>query len=144
RPAPPVHAGIAFGDALDEPRPAHDGSPSRRRSAQSDRPAFRVPLPHAMRVCRNRVRNGRSGLGRPGARDLAQRWLPYVGPGFRSQPCRRTGALHVGSPAVSDTLVDVRDLTVRFATDDGPVAALNGVDFSVAAGEVMTILGESG
>src|SRR5436305_212484 len=97
-----------------------------------------------MRVRRNRVRNGRAGLGRPGARDLAQRWLPYVGPGFRSQPRRCTVALHVGSPAVSDTLVDVRDLTVRFATDDGPVMALNGVDFSVAAGEVMTILGESG
>jgi peptide/nickel transport system ATP-binding protein len=45
---------------------------------------------------------------------------------------------------VSSNLVEVRDLTVRFATDDGPVAALNGVDFSVAAGEVMTILGESG
>jgi peptide/nickel transport system ATP-binding protein len=45
---------------------------------------------------------------------------------------------------VNDNLVEVRDLTVRFATDDGPVAALNGVDFSVAAGEVMTILGESG
>jgi peptide/nickel transport system ATP-binding protein len=45
---------------------------------------------------------------------------------------------------VSNSLVEVRNLTVRFATDDGPVAALNGVDFSVAAGEVMTILGESG
>ena len=45
---------------------------------------------------------------------------------------------------MNDNLVEVRDLTVRFATDDGPVAALNGVDFSVAAGEVMTILGESG
>jgi peptide/nickel transport system ATP-binding protein len=45
---------------------------------------------------------------------------------------------------MSDNLVEVRDLTVQFATDDGPIAALNGIDFSVAAGEVMTILGESG
>src|ERR1700730_13732635 len=45
---------------------------------------------------------------------------------------------------MTEALVEVRDLTVRFATPDGPIAALNGVDFSVAAGEVMTILGESG
>jgi peptide/nickel transport system ATP-binding protein len=45
---------------------------------------------------------------------------------------------------MSDNLVEVRDLTVRFATADGAVAALNGVDFTVAAGEIMTILGESG
>jgi peptide/nickel transport system ATP-binding protein len=45
---------------------------------------------------------------------------------------------------MSANLVEVRDLVVRFATDDGPVAALNGVDFNVASGEVMTILGESG
>jgi peptide/nickel transport system ATP-binding protein len=45
---------------------------------------------------------------------------------------------------MSDPLVEVRDLTVQFATEDGPVAALNGIAFSVAAGEVMTILGESG
>src|SRR6202011_1919160 len=45
---------------------------------------------------------------------------------------------------MTKALVEVRDLTVQFATEDGPIAALNGVDFSVAAGEVMTILGESG
>ena len=43
-----------------------------------------------------------------------------------------------------EPLVEVSDLTVRFATPDGPIAAVNGVDFSVAPGEVMTILGESG
>jgi peptide/nickel transport system ATP-binding protein len=45
---------------------------------------------------------------------------------------------------MTEALVEVRDLTVRFAGADGPIAALNGVDFSVAAGEAMTILGESG
>ncbi|HEX4617338.1 MAG TPA: ABC transporter ATP-binding protein [Stellaceae bacterium] len=43
-----------------------------------------------------------------------------------------------------EALVEVRDLTVRFAGADGPIAALNGIDFGVAAGEAMTILGESG
>jgi peptide/nickel transport system ATP-binding protein len=45
---------------------------------------------------------------------------------------------------MTKALVEVRDLAVRFATPDGPIAALNGVDFGVPAGEVMTILGESG
>ena len=45
---------------------------------------------------------------------------------------------------MTKALVEVRDLAVHFATPDGPIAALNGVDFDVAAGEAMTILGESG
>jgi peptide/nickel transport system ATP-binding protein len=44
----------------------------------------------------------------------------------------------------SDNLVEVRDLTVRFKGPDGTVAAVNGVDFTLRRGEVMTILGESG
>ena len=45
---------------------------------------------------------------------------------------------------MTEPLVEVRDLTVRFAGADGVVTAVNGVDFAVAAGEVLTILGESG
>ena len=45
---------------------------------------------------------------------------------------------------MTEPLVEVRDLTVRFATPEGLLAALSGVDFAVGAGEVMTILGESG
>jgi peptide/nickel transport system ATP-binding protein len=45
---------------------------------------------------------------------------------------------------MTEALVEVRDLTVRFAGADGPIAALNGVDFGVVPGEAMTILGESG
>jgi peptide/nickel transport system ATP-binding protein len=45
---------------------------------------------------------------------------------------------------MTEALVEVRDLRARFAGADGPIAALNGVDFGVAAGEAMTILGESG
>ena len=42
------------------------------------------------------------------------------------------------------TLVDVRDLRVAFASDDGSVNAVNGVDFTLNRGEVLCILGESG
>lgn len=43
-----------------------------------------------------------------------------------------------------DTLVRVRDLSVRFVSRDTTVHAVNGVDIDLAAGEVLCILGESG
>jgi len=45
---------------------------------------------------------------------------------------------------VTDTLLDVRDLQVEFNTEDGVVAAVNGVSFSVRQGETLAIVGESG
>jgi oligopeptide/dipeptide ABC transporter ATP-binding protein len=46
---------------------------------------------------------------------------------------------------VSDEpLLDVRDLEVRFPSDAGPIHAVNGVTFSVQAGERIGIVGESG
>ncbi|HEY0247710.1 MAG TPA: ABC transporter ATP-binding protein [Gryllotalpicola sp.] len=41
-------------------------------------------------------------------------------------------------------VVDITDLTVRFATDAGPVAAVRGVSLSVGRGEILAIVGESG
>jgi oligopeptide/dipeptide ABC transporter ATP-binding protein len=47
---------------------------------------------------------------------------------------------------VSETapLLDVRDLRVRMPGHDGPVAIVDGIDFSVAQGEIVGIAGESG
>ena len=43
-----------------------------------------------------------------------------------------------------DTILEVRDLKTYFFTEDGVVKAVDGVDFSVKAGEVLGLVGESG
>jgi oligopeptide transport system ATP-binding protein len=50
-----------------------------------------------------------------------------------------TGATGAGAP-----LLEVDDLYVEFRTDYGVVKAVNGITYSLAAGETLAILGESG
>jgi len=40
--------------------------------------------------------------------------------------------------------MEVRNLGVRFRTEEADVAAVNGISFAIAPGETLTILGESG
>ncbi|MEU0661413.1 MULTISPECIES: ABC transporter ATP-binding protein [Streptomyces] len=46
--------------------------------------------------------------------------------------------------ATSAPLLEVRDLHVEFHTRDGVAKAINGVSYSVDAGETLAVLGESG
>jgi oligopeptide transport system ATP-binding protein len=55
-----------------------------------------------------------------------------------SVPAPRGGSDHTGP------LLEVRDLHVEFHTRDGVAKAVNGVNYSVDAGETLAVLGESG
>jgi oligopeptide/dipeptide ABC transporter ATP-binding protein len=43
-----------------------------------------------------------------------------------------------------EVILDVRDLTVEFLSEDGPLRAVDGVSFSVRRGEIVGLVGESG
>jgi peptide/nickel transport system ATP-binding protein len=45
---------------------------------------------------------------------------------------------------VTEPLVSVKNLSVAFTGNARPIHAVNGVDFSLAAGEVLGVIGESG
>src|SRR5262249_23517226 len=93
--------------------------------------------PHAVGIGR-RVRAHRAVAG-----DLPRhRHQPHR---VRHQPFRRRVARHPRSAAAFMTaLLEVESLGTWFYTRQGIVKAVDGIDFQVASGETLAIVGESG
>ncbi|MBL9036184.1 MAG: ABC transporter ATP-binding protein [Rhodospirillaceae bacterium] len=49
-----------------------------------------------------------------------------------------------GKAAASDTIIDIRNLSLTFQTADAPVFALSNIDLQVRAGEFVSLIGPSG
>ena len=45
---------------------------------------------------------------------------------------------------MSEPIISVKDLTIRFRTDEGLVTAVDGISFDIQPGEVLGLVGESG
>jgi oligopeptide/dipeptide ABC transporter ATP-binding protein len=65
---------------------------------------------------------------------------PYWPPPPDGTPIRMSAVV----PMAEGTVLKVEDLSVAYATDGGPVVAVNHVDFELARGEFLAIVGESG
>jgi len=57
---------------------------------------------------------------------------------------RARSAAGNGGAAPADVVLEVRDLTVEFSSEAGPLRAVDGVSFHVRRGEIVGLVGESG
>ena len=55
-----------------------------------------------------------------------------------------THALTGSVAEITEAVLDVRNLSVTFATDDGPLHAVSDVSFRLRPGETLALVGESG
>jgi peptide/nickel transport system permease protein len=62
----------------------------------------------------------------------------------RVQPQTRPPLTGTEAPASAGHVLEVRDLTVVYASDAGPVTAVDRVSFNLGKGEFLAIVGESG
>ncbi|MFD1694228.1 ABC transporter ATP-binding protein [Roseibium aestuarii] len=55
-----------------------------------------------------------------------------------------TGPLSADARSVSRPVIDIRDLSLTFETNDGPVHALSNIDLTIGKGDFVSFIGPSG
>jgi ABC-type protease/lipase transport system fused ATPase/permease subunit len=60
--------------------------------------------------------------------------------GVRAEPASRHRPMSAPNPPA---LLEVRELTTEFRTDEGKLRAVDGVSFSLEAGRTLALVGES-
>ena len=83
RPLHPYTSALLGFAAVDGSRAPHRGAADHRRSAEPDRSAVRLPVPHALSVRRGGVRGEVAGARRLARTQFPCRGLPYAGSGLR-------------------------------------------------------------
>ncbi|MGA8680991.1 MAG: dipeptide ABC transporter ATP-binding protein [Acidimicrobiales bacterium] len=100
----------------------------------------------------SRQRLAQSGLGpaqvrdavAPDGRERPATALPSHGVSWRPREPDVARATDGVATSSSSRLLEVRNLSVAYATDDGPVVAVDGVDLDLDRGEFLAIVGEAG
>ena len=96
-------------------------------------------------ACRTATWPTSGSLARPAEEVLSIEWRPGGrAPGRPCQSQQSARASGTRGPGTKMALLEVNDLHVSFATDDGVVQAVRGVSFSVDRGKTLGIVGESG
>src|SRR5262249_44658205 len=104
--------------------------------------------PQGRRPCRAVARAGTARSRQPRVLDDVPRIPSHAPEPGRHLPSRQDHGRRPKEPGsgtrMSATLLELRQLSVSFATDDGTVRAVDGIDLALERGRTLGLVGESG